>query len=181
MNNTNNIIQKLKSYKFINLIVKTYPYIIAQEKNALVTINGKLKIKGKTNQFLANSGVPFDLVLIFLKDITLNAKNIIEPNHLYNCISRNASHKQNFIFLDFKSSNSIEKIYETTSTIFEKHNWSCKFKCTNFRTTINFLPSYNFVNEFILQDKHLTSLVELNTLKSSINFINPNPNSDQNS
>ena len=66
MNNTNNIIQKLKSYKFINLIVKTYPYIIAQEKNALVTINGKLKIKGKTNQFLVNSDVPFDLVLIFL-------------------------------------------------------------------------------------------------------------------
>jgi hypothetical protein len=100
MNNTNNIIQKLKSYKFINLIVKTDPYIIAQEKNALVTINGKLKIKGKTNQFLVNSGVPFDLVLIFLKDI-------IEPKHLDNCISRNASHKQNFIFLGFKSSNSI--------------------------------------------------------------------------
>jgi hypothetical protein len=115
MNNINNIIQKLKSYKFINLIVKTYPYIIAQEKNALVTINGKLKIKGKTNQFLVNSGVPFDLVLIFLKDI-------IEPKHLYNFISRNASHKQNFIFLDFKSSNSIEKIYETASKIFEKHN-----------------------------------------------------------
>ena len=51
MNNTNIVIQKLKSYKFINPIVNTDPYIIAQEKNALVTINGKLKIKGKAHQF----------------------------------------------------------------------------------------------------------------------------------
>jgi hypothetical protein len=63
MNNINNIIQKLKSYKFINLIVKTYPYIIAQEKNALVTINGKLKIKGKTHQFLTNNDTSYGLDL----------------------------------------------------------------------------------------------------------------------
>ena len=42
MNNISVVIQKFKSYKFINSVVKTDPYIIAQEKNTLVTINGKL-------------------------------------------------------------------------------------------------------------------------------------------
>jgi hypothetical protein len=63
MNNTNIVIQKLKSYKFINPIISTDSYIIAQEKNALVTINGKLKIKGKTHQFLTNNDTSYGLDL----------------------------------------------------------------------------------------------------------------------
>jgi hypothetical protein len=51
----------------------------------------------------------------------------------------------------------------------------------NFRTTIDFLLSYSVVNEFILQDKYFTSLVKLDTVKPSINLINPNLNPDQNS
>ena len=43
MNNTNIVIQKFKSYKFINSVVKTDPYIIAQEKGAVSIINGKFK------------------------------------------------------------------------------------------------------------------------------------------
>jgi hypothetical protein len=63
MNNTNIVIQKLKSYKFINPIVNTDPYIIAQEKNVLVTINDKLKIKGKAHQFLTNKDTSYGLGL----------------------------------------------------------------------------------------------------------------------
>jgi hypothetical protein len=63
MNNTNIVIQKLKSYKFINPIISTDSYIIAQEEGAFSIINGKFKPEGKYHQFLTNSDISYGLGL----------------------------------------------------------------------------------------------------------------------
>jgi len=63
MNNINIVIQKFKSYKFINSVVKTDPYIIAQEEGAFSIINGKFKSEGTYHQFLTNSGISYGLAL----------------------------------------------------------------------------------------------------------------------
>jgi hypothetical protein len=63
MNNTNTVIQKFKSYKFINSVVKADPYIIAQEEGAFSIIDGKFKSEGKYHQFLTNNDISYGLGL----------------------------------------------------------------------------------------------------------------------
>ena len=174
MNNINIVIQKFKSYKFINSVVKTDPYIIAQEKNALVTINGKLKIKGKAHQFLTNSDISYGLGLTSWDKSKLKDKKFIETKHLYNYFKDDSLAKQYFVFSKFKSINSIDKIYGIAPSVFENHNLKCKKTYMNFRTILDFVMTYSTVKEYILQNKYYTSLIELNKPTLVSNFLNSN-------
>lgn len=174
MNNTNTVIQKFKSYKFINSVVKTDPYIIAQEEGAFSIINGKFKPEGKYHQFLTNSDISYGLGLTSWDKSKLNDKKVIDTKHLYNYFKNDSLAKQYFVFSKFKSINSIDKIYGIAPSVFEKHNLKCKKTYMNFRTISDFVMTYSTVEKCILQDEYYTSLIELNKPTLASNFLNAN-------
>jgi hypothetical protein len=174
MNNINIVIQKFKSYKFINSVVKTDPYIIAQEEGAFSIINGKFKPKGKYHQFLTNKGTSYGLGLTSWDKSKLKDKKFIETKHLYNYFKDDSLAKQYFVFSKFKSINSIDKIYGIAPSVFEKHNFKCKKTYMNFRTISDFVMTYSTIEECILQDEYYTSLIELNKPTLVSNFLNSN-------
>ena len=174
MNNTNTVIQKFKSYKFINSVVKTDPYIIAQEEGAFSIINGKFKPEGKYHQFLTNSDISYGLGLTSWDKSKLNDKKFIKTKHLYNYFKDDSLAKQYFVFSKFKSINSIDKIYGISPSVFENHNLKCKKTYMNFRTILDFVTTYSTFEECILQDKYYTSLIELNKPALVSNFLNSN-------